>query len=167
MKTQLQKKIYTFILIAIGMFSFTSISAQGNAKVPQCNCASLPLMGCGSNDFGCQLYCGGKCADYCAKHPNQCKSAEGDATYGTLFTTIFPNPVSTSTTISFSVGQTENVSVRIFDMMGRLIKTLADGSFTEGDYEVEWSPGDLTAGNYFLQTQSTSDTEVILLSLVK
>ena len=40
--------------------------------------------------------------------------------------TAYPNPFSTSTTISFTLSQSQKVSIQIFDIEGRLIKTLAN-----------------------------------------
>jgi hypothetical protein len=67
---------------------------------------------------------------------------------------ISPNPASTSTTISFYVGQTENLSLKIFDVSGRLIKTLADAFYDEGEYEIIWNTEDIKSGIYFLKLQS-------------
>ncbi|HLG34158.1 MAG TPA: T9SS type A sorting domain-containing protein, partial [Bacteroidia bacterium] len=52
---------------------------------------------------------------------------------------IFPNPVTNTTTISFSLPQTGNVSVKIFDGNGRLVKTLANSEFAKGNHYVEWN----------------------------
>ncbi len=46
---------------------------------------------------------------------------------------IFPNPFCNSTTISFSLSQAQNVSIKIFDVNGRLVATLADKIFEAGE----------------------------------
>ncbi|MEO5571058.1 MAG: T9SS type A sorting domain-containing protein [Bacteroidia bacterium] len=74
---------------------------------------------------------------------------------------IFPNPVSASTTISFSLSQSEKVSVKIFDMTGRIVNTLADGEMQEGAQQVEWNVTDekgnaVDAGIYFLKVDAGS-----------
>ena len=169
-KTQLLNIVSILALSCILQLtcSFGKIAyAQENAKAPQCHCADHTLFGCNSSDYACQLYCAGYCADYCAKHPQKCKESGGSANDETLFATIFPNPVASSATISFSIDHAENVSVRIFDLTGRLIANLVDASLEEGDYEIEWSPLEVTAGNYLLQVQTTSETETTLLSVTK
>jgi hypothetical protein len=45
---------------------------------------------------------------------------------------ITPNPFSNSTTISFSLKQSQKVFISIYDMKGRLIKTLADAQIQAG-----------------------------------
>ena len=45
----------------------------------------------------------------------------------------YPNPTANTTTVSVTLTKAGNYSVAIFDMMGKLIKTVYVGSF--GDYE--------------------------------
>ena len=68
--------------------------------------------------------------------------------------TVFPNPLSSETAISFTLIQSENVSLKIFDVNGRLIKIITDAVFEEGKHTVAWSAGKVKAGIYFLQMQS-------------
>jgi hypothetical protein len=67
---------------------------------------------------------------------------------------IFPNPLSSSTTISFSLEQSEKVTLKIFDLNGRLIETLTDNVFEEGEHSIEWNVEKINAGIYFLKMQS-------------
>jgi hypothetical protein len=71
---------------------------------------------------------------------------------------IYPNPVSNSTTITFSLLQSENVTLKIYDVNGRLISILANKIFEEGENEFVWSVDELNAGIYFLQFQSTENS---------
>ena len=79
---------------------------------------------------------------------------------------IFPNPVTNTTTISFSLAQTRNVSVKIFDVNGRLVTTLADKMFETGENEIVWNAADVNAGIYFLQMQTaeTLQTEKLVVT---
>ena len=54
----------------------------------------------------------------------------------------FPNPFSQSTTINFSVAKTDKVSLKIFDMSGRLVKTLANEEMQQGNHEIKWNVND-------------------------
>ena len=45
---------------------------------------------------------------------------------------------SKSASISFSLDKPGKVSVKIFDLTGRFIRTLADNSFGQGVYELQW-----------------------------
>ena len=49
-----------------------------------------------------------------------------------------PNPFSNSTVISFNLPEQMPVTLSIFDISGRLVETLADGSFPAGTSSVTW-----------------------------
>lgn len=72
---------------------------------------------------------------------------------------IFPNPFSGSTVISFSLSQTQKVSLNIFDVSGRLVANLADKMFEEGENEISWNAADVNAGIYFLQMETEAGIE--------
>ena len=72
---------------------------------------------------------------------------------------IFPNPVTNTTTISFSLSQSQKVSLKIFDVSGRLVSTLADKIFEAGENELVWNADEVNAGIYFLQFQSAENLQ--------
>ena len=80
---------------------------------------------------------------------------------------IFPNPVSNSSTILFSLAQAGKASMKIFDLNGRLVKTLADGEMTEGEHQIEWNAADVNAGVYFLQIQSAEFSQMAKIIVTK
>jgi hypothetical protein len=80
---------------------------------------------------------------------------------------VFPNPSFNSTIISFSLPLSENISLKIFDMSGKLISTLADKIFEEGDNEVVWNAREVNAGIYFLQLQSPENLQTKKLIVTK
>jgi hypothetical protein len=54
-----------------------------------------------------------------------------------------PNPFGAgSTSIAFSLGQSGTVSLRIFDLSGRLVRTLAEGPLGYGEHAVAWDGRD-------------------------
>jgi hypothetical protein len=54
-------------------------------------------------------------------------------------TEIFPYPISNSTTISFSLFESQKVALKIFDVNSKLVSTLADKIFEEGETKLEWN----------------------------
>ena len=80
---------------------------------------------------------------------------------------IFPNPVSTSTTISFSPEQSGKVSLKIVDVQGRLISVLSDKIVEAGENELVWQTNEVTAGIYFLQIQSAENQQMEKLIVTK
>jgi len=84
----------------------------------------------------------------------------------------YPNPVSNSTTISFSLPQSQKVSIQIFDMNGRLIKVLADAQMQAGTYQLIWNAKDergtnVVTGIYLLKMQAANYVETKKISVVK
>ena len=86
----------------------------------------------------------------------------------------FPNPFNPSTTISYSVpeGNTEQVSLKVYDLRGRLVKTLVTGAREAGNYNVFWdgtleSGGKAASGVYFYRLSAGDFTQTRKLVLLK
>jgi endonuclease I len=83
-----------------------------------------------------------------------------------------PNPFGARTTIGFDLARREQVTLRIYDVTGRLVRTLANGSVLEsGSHRLEWNGRDeggaqLEAGLYFcrLGAGSASETRRMVLA---
>ena len=66
----------------------------------------------------------------------------------------YPNPFNPSTNIKFSLSEQSSVTIIIYDLTGRKVKTLMDGICTAGNFTVQWN-GDngfnskVTSGIYF------------------
>ncbi len=54
----------------------------------------------------------------------------------------YPNPFNPTTTISFSVPRNSHATIRIFDVSGSIVRTLADGMRNAGINEVVWNGRD-------------------------
>ena len=85
---------------------------------------------------------------------------------------VFPNPLSNSTIISFSLNESQKVSISIYDLTGRLVTTLADETMSEGTHQVPWNVTDeygneMSAGIYLLRMEAPNHSEAIQLSVVK
>ena len=71
----------------------------------------------------------------------------------------FPNPFNPSTTIRFSILETANVSIKIYDVLGREISTLVNEVKTPGIYSSVWNGDDnsgnkVSSGIYFYRIQA-------------
>jgi len=68
-----------------------------------------------------------------------------------------PNPFTNSTTVAYAVGGNgQDVQIGIYDVAGRLVRTLASGFQAAGRYEVKWNGRsdngtDVTHGVYFVR----------------
>ncbi len=79
----------------------------------------------------------------------------------------FPNPFNPSTTIIYSLPQTTNVSLKIFDVLGKEIVTLVNEEKPAGSYEIVFSLGKIVSGPYFYQLKTDSFTETKHMLLIK
>ena len=64
----------------------------------------------------------------------------------------YPNPFNPSTSITYSlpVGQSNyHVVIKVYDVLGRLVKELVNINQQPGNYEVEFNANELTSGIYF------------------
>ncbi|MBK6484809.1 MAG: T9SS type A sorting domain-containing protein [Chitinophagaceae bacterium] len=74
-------------------------------------------------------------------------------TYEPMFS-AYPNPLSQSTTVSFSLNEISPVVIEIMDVNGRSIRVIANNNFSSGTHEVTFNRESLIAGIYFLQLKT-------------
>lgn len=82
----------------------------------------------------------------------------------------FPNPFNPSTTIHFSVEKTVNVTLRVFDVLGKEIHTLVDEVKMPGEYNVRFDApvtGTLPSGIYFYRITAGDFVETRKMVLLK
>lgn len=63
----------------------------------------------------------------------------------------FPNPFNPSTVISYNVNNPDFVVVKIFDILGKEIKSFDEGFKNKGRYSVLFDGANLSSGTYFYQ----------------
>jgi hypothetical protein len=68
----------------------------------------------------------------------------------------YPNPFNPSTTIIFDVPEKSNVTLIVYDMLGREVMTLARGTFDAGQYPVHFNAVNLASGMYLYRIASNS-----------
>lgn len=66
----------------------------------------------------------------------------------------YPNPFNPSTTISYQLPVSGNVTLKVYDLLGREAATLVDEYKPAGRYEVEFDAGQLASGVYYYTLQS-------------
>ena len=70
----------------------------------------------------------------------------------TLELEVFPNPCSSVLSVSFSLPEPGIASIGVYDLSGRLVSTIANGSFPAGTSTLEWVvPEELSSGCYLIQ----------------
>jgi len=85
----------------------------------------------------------------------------------------YPNPFNPRTTIRFELPAVTSTSLRIYDLAGRLIRTLLDNDILEpGDHEAvwsgrDWSGSEVSAGIYFCRLEAGDFVEIKRMTLVR
>ena len=160
-KTITLKKLAAFIIMV--MFSFTFVNAQpcnGNKiRVYKCKNGGISFPGCNSRCVNPNNIPNGWHIGGCVPNPCGVRLANEQAG-GELFTlAVSPNPVSGSSVIDFFLEQSQKVSLKIFDVNGRLVTTLAAQIFEAGENEITWNAAEVNSGIYFLRMETSSFSE--------
>jgi len=61
----------------------------------------------------------------------------------------YPNPFNPSTTISYSISNESQVSLKVYDVMGKEIANLIDEKQSSGNYSIEFDASSMASGTYF------------------
>jgi len=65
----------------------------------------------------------------------------------------YPNPFNPVTTIKYRIPEEGTVTLKIYDLLGREVKTLVNEQKAAGRYEVEFDADDLASGVYIYRLQ--------------
>jgi hypothetical protein len=73
----------------------------------------------------------------------------GDVPVKTSLGQNYPNPFNPATEVSFVIGHSSLVSLRLYDVLGREVATLANEVMTAGEHSVQWNAAGMPSGVYF------------------
>lgn len=84
----------------------------------------------------------------------------------------YPNPFNPNTTIRYSIPENSTVRLRIFDMLGREIKTLVNTEQAKGEYKATWNGQNnfgqkVSSGTYLLRIEAGDFHQVRKMILMK
>ena len=79
----------------------------------------------------------------------------------------YPNPFNPSTRLSFSLPDAAHVTLRLFDVTGRQIETLADEQYSAGSHAVTWNAARYASGTYFARLEALEFSHTQELHLIK
>jgi hypothetical protein len=77
----------------------------------------------------------------------------------------YPNPFNPSTRIQFGLPRRARISLKVYDMLGRVVATLVEGEKAAGNYSVQFDGGRFPSGTYLyrLITPERSITRTMIL----
>jgi len=79
--------------------------------------------------------------------------------------TAYPNPFNSTLSITMDLQSSSNVTLSVFDLNGKLVDTVLNGSMEAGTNELKWDAKGITNGVYIirLQTRTQEATQKVLL----
>lgn len=84
----------------------------------------------------------------------------------------YPNPFNPATTIKLNIPRAGDVSLKVFNVRGELVRTLVDGPMVAGQHTIEWNGtnnqgSQVASGVYFYETRTGNEVKVNKMALVK
>ena len=79
----------------------------------------------------------------------------------------YPNPFNPSTTIEFQLDQTQQVRLAVYDLLGREVRVLVDGTQPAGSYRVAFDGAGLASGTYLYVLKTANGVASRVMSFLK
>jgi subtilisin family serine protease len=144
---------------------FVDLTGQVVFRFVACDLNTGGLVEAGIDDFAIETFAG----------IDTDVEATADAVRRTALLTSRPNPYTSGrgdVTIRFQLAGPERVEVKIYDLSGRVVATLADGRFSAGEHRLSWNGrgpdgAEVASGVYFYRLKSGSLVESRRLTILR
>ncbi len=155
-------QVIAFNILGTGQFNILDFAGNINLELTITNYAQIES----SDQFNRNLGNAG------SMHTSQTNNSTTNTQDGTLnleykLHNNYPNPFNPSTQIVYSIAQSENVSLKIYDILGNEVATLVNSHQPAGIYEVTFTADKLSSGIYIYQLQAGKFVETRKLMLLK
>jgi len=80
---------------------------------------------------------------------------------------VYPNPFNPSTTVSWTLDQTSDVDLTVYDVMGREVAVLMSGTMEARTHQLTWDASNLSSGVYFVQLTTPAGVDIQKVMLLK
>jgi flagellar hook assembly protein FlgD len=80
---------------------------------------------------------------------------------------IYPNPSTNAAEITFSLANTEEIGIVIYDNSGRAIQTLHQGLLEAGEHTFSWVCSNVSAGKYICNIRGNSVFRSMKVMVIK
>jgi len=102
-----------------------------------------------------------------AYFPNDVSISDGQQPMSFELKQNYPNPFNPSTTISFVLDESSEVTLSVYDVMGRKVTNLASGNYSSGSHSVTFDAGQLSSGIYLYMLETESGIQQRMMTLIK
>ena len=79
----------------------------------------------------------------------------------------YPNPFNPVTTLNFSLPESQDVMIQIYNLQGRVVETLIDGAVEAGYHTATWNADYHASGVYFVKMMAGEFISTQKLMLIK
>tara|TARA_B110000438_G_scaffold139514_1_gene134788 strand:- start:335 stop:1630 length:1296 start_codon:yes stop_codon:yes gene_type:complete len=90
---------------------------------------------------------------------DECLSIQDYRPYSVSITSTYPNPFNPSINIEYSVASVGHVSLQIIGLDGKQIETITNSIQTQGRYNVQWAPINVSSGMYLIQLKANNQIQ--------
>ena len=109
--------------------------------------------------------------DFVAITPTSIEDKQGGIPQNFKLHQNYPNPFNAETTIRFGLSQSSTISIKVYNIQGKLIRSITDGKiWSAGSHSITWNGKDengfaVSSGEYFykLETEGFCETKKMIL----
>ncbi|MBK7160087.1 MAG: T9SS type A sorting domain-containing protein [Ignavibacteria bacterium] len=94
-------------------------------------------------------------------------NSEENTSSGFTLLQNYPNPFNPSTNIRYNLNSDSYIILKVFDILGKEIKTLVHQKQSKGKYEIRFDAENLPGGIYFYKIESEFNSETGRMLLIK
>jgi len=150
-------------------YSTVKCSAAPNMYYGRYNDLTEPLGGCGYTAWTLTTGPVGRANTTLVMNPGPVGVGNENTTIPSVYSLSqnYPNPFNPVTKINFSIPKQGLVTMKIYDVLGREVKTLVNDIKMAGNYSVDFNASEFSSGVYFYRLESGSFSEVKRMMLIK
>jgi hypothetical protein len=79
----------------------------------------------------------------------------------------YPNPFNPTTSLDLNLNEGGYVSVKVYNVVGQVVTTLASGQMSAGYHTITWDASAISSGMYFVKVDAGSNTKYIPLDIAE
>lgn len=80
---------------------------------------------------------------------------------------VFPNPFNETTVVHFNLPRSSEITVRIYDLSGRMVNELTSDHFQEGAHSISFNAQGLSTGTYILRIETPDQSRAAKMLLIR
>jgi hypothetical protein len=141
-----------YIINGVGQNNYFGCSIAGIGKI--CDSALAEIIIAENNAFG--INGPGRIHIYSFQRPDEVEREDSSQPKNFKLSQNYPNPFNPATCIQYTVNSRQIVSLKVYDVLGRELRTLVDGIRNPGTYEVQFNGSYLASGVYFYRLKAMS-----------